>query len=97
MERLPEDTELDHCRKVVEFWEGCTQFQGLAQSNSNARLNNNAKHVAMLLETSVNVQRKQNQEGRRPGVFPSREEDQRPNQGGAQQPEIFFPKLDDLK
>jgi hypothetical protein len=51
MERLPEDTELDRCRKFVEFWEGCTQLQGLAQSNSNARLNNSAKHVAMLLET----------------------------------------------
>ena len=59
MERLPEDTELDRCRKFVEFWEGCTQLQGLAQSNSNARLNNSAKHVAMLLETSGNVQRQQ--------------------------------------
>ena len=97
MERLPEDTELDRYIKVVEFWEGCTQFQGLAQSNSNARLNNSAKHIAMLLEISVNMQRKQNQEGRRPGVFPSREEDQRPNQWGAQQLEIVFPKLDDLK
>jgi len=100
MERLPEDTELDRCRKFVEFWEGCTQLQGLAQSNSNARLNNSAKHVAMLLETSVNVQRKQRwgaQGGRRPGVFLSREEDQRPNQGGSQQPQFFFPKLDNLK
>ena len=37
------------------------------------------------------------QGGRRPGVFLSREEDQRPNQGGSQQPEFFFPKLDNLK
>jgi hypothetical protein len=34
----------------VEFWEGCTQFEGLAQSNNNAKLNNSAKHDQTLLE-----------------------------------------------
>jgi hypothetical protein len=36
----------------VEFWEGCTQVEGLAQSNNNAKLNNSAKHDQTLLVTS---------------------------------------------
>jgi hypothetical protein len=48
----------------VEFWEGCSQFEGLAQSNNNAKLNNSAKHDQTLLVTSETEKEVKKMEGR---------------------------------
>jgi hypothetical protein len=53
----------------VEFWEGCTQFEGLAQSNNNAKLNNSAKHDQTLLVTSETEKEVKKMEGRTSFLF----------------------------
>jgi hypothetical protein len=53
----------------VEFWEGCTQFDGLAQSNNNAKLNNSAKHDQTLLVTSETEKELKKMEGRTSFLF----------------------------
>jgi hypothetical protein len=53
----------------VEFWEGCTQFEGLAQSNNNAKLNNSAKHEQTLLVTRETEKEVKRMEGRTSFIF----------------------------
>jgi hypothetical protein len=53
----------------VEFWEGCTQFEGFAQSNNNAKLNNSAKHDQTLLVTSETEKEVKKMEGRTSFLF----------------------------
>jgi hypothetical protein len=53
----------------VEFWEGCTQFEGLAQSNNNAKLKNSAKHDQTLLVTSETEKEVKKMEGRTSFLF----------------------------
>jgi hypothetical protein len=53
----------------VEFWEGCTQFEGLAQSNNNAKLNNSAKHNQTLLVTRETEKEVKKMEGRTSFLF----------------------------
>jgi hypothetical protein len=53
----------------VEFWEGCTQVEGLAQSNNNAKLNNSAKHDQTLLVTSETEKEVKKMEGRTSFLF----------------------------
>jgi hypothetical protein len=53
----------------VEFWEGCTQFEGLEQSNNNAKLNNSGKHDQTLLVTSETEKEVQKMEGRTSFLF----------------------------
>jgi hypothetical protein len=53
----------------VEFWEGCTQVEGLAQSNNNAKLNNSAKHDQTLLVTSETEREVKKVEGRTSFLF----------------------------
>jgi hypothetical protein len=53
----------------VEFWEGCTQFEGLEQSNNNAKLNNSAKHDQTLLVTSETEKEVKKMEGRTSFLF----------------------------
>jgi hypothetical protein len=53
----------------VEFWEGCTQVEGLAQSNNNAKLNNSAKHDQTLLVTSETEKELKKMEGRTSFLF----------------------------
>jgi hypothetical protein len=53
----------------VEFWEGCTQFEGLAQSNNNAKLNNSAKHDQTLLVTRETEKEVKKMEGRTSFLF----------------------------
>jgi hypothetical protein len=53
----------------VEFWEGCTQFEGLAQSNNSAKLNNSAKHDQTLLVTSETEKEVKKMEGRTSFLF----------------------------
>jgi hypothetical protein len=53
----------------VEFWEGYTQFEGLAQSNNNAKLNNSAKHDQTLLVTSETEKEVKKMEGRTSFLF----------------------------
>jgi hypothetical protein len=53
----------------VEFWEGCTQFEGLAQSNNNAKLNNSAKHDQTMLVTSETEKEVKKMEGRTSFLF----------------------------
>jgi hypothetical protein len=53
----------------VEFWEGCIQFEGLAQSNNNAKLNNSAKHDQTLLVTSETEKEVKRMEGHTSFLF----------------------------
>jgi hypothetical protein len=53
----------------VEFWEGCTQFEGLAQSKNNTKLNNSAKHDQTLLVTSETEKEVKKMEGHTSFLF----------------------------
>jgi hypothetical protein len=53
----------------VEFWEGCTQVEGLAQSNNNAKLNNSAKHDQTMLVTSETEKEVKKMEGHTSFLF----------------------------